>query len=436
VTALLLSLLCLALNAFFVAAEFALVKVRATQIAPRARRGERRAVAAEKVLGRLDRYLSVTQLGITVASLGLGWIAEPAIERLGDQASIALTGSPLGTGGHVAVDVAGLALLTYLHLLLGELVPKFVAIQFAEETTLAAALPLRAINTALRPILWVLEHSQAAVLRVFGITAVPTEGELSEDEILGMLAANAMRSRGARETQRHVERVVRLGRRPVRTAMVPRVDVVSLPLATTGEEAWAALRQAGFSRVPVTTGASLDDVAGYLYAKEFLLAPEGRQAKTLEPYLRRALFAPAGRSAADVLRDMQRERTPLAVVVDEYGGTSGIVTLEDLVEEVFGDIQDELDTESPRIIEAQGDGLSWDVDASATTDMLAELGLPLDPGDPGEPLAHAVMRKLGHLPKLGEVVSLGPGLEAEVRKTSPRRIERLRVRLVGTADAS
>lgn len=432
--ALVVSVLCLALNAFFVAAEFALVKVRSSQIAPRARRGERRAIAAEKVLARLDRYLSVTQLGITVASLGLGWIAEPAIEQVADRVAVSLTGKPLGSVGHVIVDVAGLGILTYLHLLLGELVPKFIAIQHAEKTALLSALPLRFVNTTLRPLLWILEHSQAAVLRLFGMRAVPSEGELSMEEIVHMLGAAAARSPAARETHRLVERIVRLGEKPVRIAMVPRVDAFTLPVDTSGADAYEAMRRAGFSRIPLTSGASRDAIVGYVYAKDFLLDPASREAKSLEPYVRAALFVPESRNAASVLRDMQRERTPFAVVVDEYGGTSGIVTLEDLVEEVFGAIQDELDTEAP-LVEAHGER-TWDVDASATTDILAELGVPIEEEDRGEPLAHAVMRRLGHLPRLGETVTLGPGVEAEVKKTSARRVERLRVRMTGTPDAS
>jgi CBS domain containing-hemolysin-like protein len=434
VVALIVSILCLALNAFFVAAEFALVKVHATQIAPRARRGERRAIAAQKVLARLDRYLSVTQLGITVASLGLGWIAEPAIEHLADSVwSSATGGGELGRTGHVIVDVAGLALLTYLHLLLGELVPKFIAIQHAEKTTLFAALPLRFVNITLRPLLWVLEKSQAAVLRLFGMRALATEGELSEDEILGMLAANAVRFPGARETQQRLERVIRLGRRPVRNVMVPRVDAATIPIETSGEEAYEALRRHGFSRYPITRGPSADEVLGYLYAKEFLLDPDAREAENLERWVRPALFVPESRDAASVIRDMQRDRRPLAVVVDEYGGTSGIVTLEDLVEQVFGEIQDELDAEAPMVVETDG-ARAWDIDATATLDTLAELGVVLDDEDrashEGESLAHAVMRRLGHLPRIGETVSLGPGVTAEVKQTSRRRIQRVRVRVV------
>jgi CBS domain containing-hemolysin-like protein len=430
VVALVVSVLCLALNAFFVAAEFALVKVHSTQIASRARRGERRAIAAEKVLARLDRYLSVTQLGITVASLGLGWIAEPAIEHLADRVWLAFTGRALGATGHVAVDVAGLAILTYLHLLLGELVPKFIAIQYAEKTALFTALPLRFVNITLRPLLWVLEKSQSAVLRLFGMRAMATEGELSEDEILGMLAANAVRFPAARETQHRLERVVRLGRRPVRNVMVPRVDVATLPVETTGEAAWAALRRQAFSRLPITRGPSADDVLGYLYAKEFLLDPESHAAKNLERWVRPALFVPESRDAASVIRDMQRDRRPLAVVVDEYGGTSGIVTLENLVEQVFGAIQDELDTESPMVVETDG-ARAWDIDATATMDTLAELGVVTDNGGApeGESLAHAVMRRLGHLPRVGETVSLGAGVTAEVKQASRRRIQRVRVRV-------
>ena len=159
------SVLCLALNAFFVAAEFALVKVRVTQLDRAIRRGDRRAKSAKDVLHRLDRYLSVTQFGITVASLGLGWIGEPAVTALADHVAMAIRGAPLGRGGHIAVDVFGLGLLTFLHLLVGELVPKFVAIQYPVATVLVSSLPLRLVNSVFRPVLWVLEKAQRVIRR-------------------------------------------------------------------------------------------------------------------------------------------------------------------------------------------------------------------------------------------------------------------------------
>jgi CBS domain containing-hemolysin-like protein len=430
VTALILSVVCLFLNAFFVAAEFALVKVHVTQLDRAVRRGDRRAKAAKAVLSRLDRYLSVTQFGITVASLGLGWIGEPAIAHLGDSVAIAVTGAPLGSGGHVVVAVLGLGLLTFLHLLLGELVPKFIAIQHAEATTLTAAIPLQVVSTVFRPVLWFLEGAQRAVLRLIDIDPdMANEGNLSEDEIIGLLAAAATKGNAkAREEQRICEKVLRFGRRPVRQMMVPRVDVVSLPVDATGDRAYELFRSHELSRI-LLVRESLDDVVGYLYVKDFLLVDTARHRASLEGLARRVLFVPEGRDGLSTLRDLQAAGMQLAVVVDEYGGTSGIVTLEDLIEEIVGDIRDELDEEPPQVVRVSPDNSVWEADARATVDLLRDVGVPIDERWFGEPIGKVVMDQLGQLPHIGDIVNLAEGVVAEVLATSRRRIERVRVRV-------
>ncbi len=422
------SILCLALNAFFVAAEFAIVKVRLTQLRRRIRRKERKALAAELVLSKLDRYLSVTQVGITIASLGLGWIGEPALEHLGDQVALAVIGRELGSAGHVAVDVIGLAMLTFLHVLVGELVPKAIAIRHSESTTLATALPLRFAGIVFWPVLWVLEHAQGAILRLLRVDPSMTEGSLSEEEIVGILAANV--SRGdprAEDRQRTIERILRFASRPVRQIMVPRVDVFALPIDCPAERAYEEMKRHAFSRV-VVYGTSIDDVLGYVYAKDVFFDEHARSRPDLRGLERHALFVPETRDGLDVLRDMQQRQTPFAVVVDEYGGTSGVVTMEDLVEEVFGDIRDELDEESDRIVRLKGTVPAWEVDARTTVDELRDAGIPIEELGPGEPVGKVVIERLGHLPRIGDVARLTDNVLAEVVATSQRRIERLVVR--------
>ena len=434
--ALLLSLLCLALNAFFVAAEFALVKVRITQLDRAARRGNRRAIAAREVVQRLDRYLSVTQFGITVASLGLGWIGEPAARHLADWIALTFTGRPLEHVGHVFVDVAGLTVLTFLHLLLGELVPKFIAIQHTEATTLTSAIPLRIVNTVFAPLLWFLEKAQRAVLRLIRVDPDRVnEGTLSEEELIGVLAATSARNEPARHRQRLVERMLRLAHRPVRQIMVPRVDVVWLPVDSTIDEAIEVLKQHQFSRVPLIDDAP-DHVVGYLYAKDVLLADHDRQGGTLRDLARPVLYVPEEQDGFAVLKDMQAKQTPLAIIVDEYGGTSGIVTLEDIVEEIVGEIRDELDLEPARVVRVR-DMDEWDVDARATVDELREAGVPLEDEDAelGEHVGTLVYTRLGHLPRIGDMVTLAKDVVAEVVATSRRRIERLRVRVLAPREA-
>ncbi|HEV3191035.1 MAG TPA: CNNM domain-containing protein, partial [Polyangiaceae bacterium] len=256
--------LCVALNGFFVAAEFALVKVRATQIRSRARKGERKAILAESIVGRLDRYLSVTQFGITLASLGLGWIGEPALSDVLDKAAVSLASAPASAALHVAVNVVAFAILTFGHVLLGELVPKLIAIQRSEATALAAAIPLRVTYLTFLPLLWLIEGASRLILRSVGMSpdVASVEGRFSEDEILAILAASATRSARGRVQAELLERVMRFSQRAARHSMVPRVDIVSLPIQTTGKEADEFVRTHQYSRFLLTNGRSLDEVAG------------------------------------------------------------------------------------------------------------------------------------------------------------------------------
>lgn len=417
------------LNGFFVAAEFALVKVRATQLHDRARKGDRRAVLANQVISRLDRYLGVTQLGVTLASLGLGWIGEPAITHVFEDAGVALTGQTLTEYPHLVVVALAFVLLTSLHVLFGELVPKLVAIQRSEQTALFVANPVRVLYIALRPLLWILETATRVILRAMGLSAdVGDHGVLPEAEILGILAASTGRSPRGREKSELVERVIRFSQRTARQAMVPRVDVASLPLGAAGRDAAIFLRKQQFSRVILTKERSLDEVAGYLYAKDFWLDPTVENAPDLSKVRRDVLFVPETQSAVDVLRDMQREETPIAVVVDEYGGTSGMVTMEDLLEEIVGEIKDELDEEPAKIIKVEGEPSAWDVDGRATMEELRSLGMHVEEADAAEPVGAVVLERLGRLPRARDRVEIG-NATAEVIAVNRRRVVRVRIRL-------
>jgi CBS domain containing-hemolysin-like protein len=431
VLGLLVAAFCVALNGFFVAAEFALVKVRATSLRSRARKGERKARLAESIVGRLDRYLSVTQFGITLASLGLGWIGEPAVSALLDRGAEALTGAALPRALHVAVDVVAFGILTFGHVLLGELVPKLVAIQRSEATALAAALPLRMVYVTFFPLLWLLEASSRLILRAVGMSpdVASVEGRFSEDEILAILAASAARSPRGKTLGELFERVMRFSQRAARHSMVPRVDVVSMPIETSGDEARRFLRTHQFSRILLTHGRSLDEVAGYLYGKDFLLHPDAATLPNLSALRRDILFVPEVQSGVDVMREMQRKQTPIAVVVDEYGGTSGIVTMEDLLEEIVGEIRDEFDEEPQKVVKVPGTEDTWEVDGRAAMEELRAIGVAVKDPDLGEPVGALVVELLGRLPRAGDRVELSRGATAEVTALSRRRVTRLRVRI-------
>ncbi len=430
--------LCIALNGFFVAAEFAIVKVRGSQFRSRARKGDKNAIAAESIVQRLDRYLSVTQFGITLASLGLGSIGQPATAAMLDRVMSSLTGKPAAPGLHVALDALALVILTFGHVLFGELVPKLVAIQRSEGTALGAAIPLRVIYVTFFPFLWLLERASRFVLLLVGMSpdVASVEGRFSQDEIVSILAASAARSPRGKSTAELFERVMRFSQRAARHSMVPRVDVVSLPIQTSGREAQQFVRAHQFSRILLTDGRSLDDVAGYLYAKDFLLHPEAHALVDLRALRRDVLFVPEVQGGVDVLREMQRKQVPIAVVVDEYGGTSGIVTMEDLLEEIVGEIRDEFDEEPQRVLKLPGAEDVWEVDGRAALEELRAIGVTLGEFDLGEPVGTLVVELLGRLPRAGDRVELAPGVTAEVTAISRRRVTRVRVRMMKKPDAA
>ncbi len=415
------------LNGFFVAAEFALVKLHATPKANKVKTG--RDLLIQQILVRLDRYLSVTQLGVTLASLGLGWIGQPALERL----VVHVTGGALEKGSalNVITIVVAFGLLTFSHVLFGELVPKLIAIQRSQSVARFSVMPLRIIFVTFRPLLWILEKSSGILLQALGLKAdAASEGTLSEEEILGILVANTARSPGGKARGELVERVIRFAQRTARHAMVPRVDVVSLPLTTPIEEAARFVRKHQYSRIVLTRGRSLDEVAGYLYAKDFLFVADKLGEQTLLSLKRDVLFVPEGRGLLDVLRDMQLEQVPLAIVVDEYGGTSGMVTMEDLLEEIVGEIRDELDEEPQKIVKVPGQENAWDVDAATTVDELKSIGIDVSDADLAGPIGAVVLELLERVPRKGDKVKLAPNVTATVSNSLRRRITRVRVDVI------
>lgn len=425
---LLAALVFIALNGFFVAAEFALVKVGTTNLSAKAKRNPKYK-RAELVVGNLERYLSVTQLGITLASLGLGWVGEPAIEHLFVSLVTKITGSEPGHALTIVATAIALACLTFGHVLFGELIPKLVAIQKSEETALMSSGPLHLVFTVFRPLLFVLEHSTKIILKFLGMSAdAASEGKLSEEEVLGILVASAAKSPDGRAKAELVERVIRFSQRAARHAMVPRVDVKSIPIETKGTDAVKILRDLQYSRIVLTKGRSLDEVAGYLYAKDVFLDESGHDHADLEALRRDVLFVPEQKGCLDLLREMQKTQIPIAIVVDEYGGSSGIVTLEDLLEEIVGEIRDEFD-EEPAHVTRVGETNAWDVDGRAAMEELRKIGVEINPDEAGEAVSTVVQTRIGRIPHTGDKAELCPGFTVEVSGMRRRRITSVRVRM-------
>jgi CBS domain containing-hemolysin-like protein len=418
-----LTFLFVVLNGFFVAAEFALVKLRATRSVRQKATGWRDQLLQQAVL-HLDRYLGVTQLAITFASLALGWIGEPAMTELGTELVQNVTGRELGPTGRGVMVASAFAVLTLLHVLFGELIPKLVAIQRSTQSALVSVPLLRAAYFVLYPLLWVLEVCSRAVLKLIGLPFdVYGEAALSEDEILGILAANVAREPRGVQKQELLRRVMRFSALTAKTVMIPRVDVASLPVETRGADAIDFVRQQQYSRVLLHKGDSLDDVVGYLYAKDLVFDVDARSLPNLQSLKRDVLFVPETQGLVDVLQRMQQTHTPFAVVVDEYGGTSGIVTMEDVLEEIVGEIRDELDEEAARI---EKKGAAWEVDGRVTLAELASIGVEAEEDDRNESVGAAMMARLKRLPRVGDKVDFG-GATVEVMHIARRRVTRVRV---------
>ncbi len=365
------------LNGFFVAAEFALVKLRATQLEQLARRSDSAAQGTVAISQQLDRYLSATQLGITLASLGLGSVGEPAITH-GLERALA----PLGVAStrtlHSVALVLGFSVLTAAHIIFGELVPKLVAIRSAEGVALAVSRPLRVFYWLVFPGLIVLNGASSLLLRALGYPSLhDPEGALSEEEILGMLTHAYAKGKLSKPKRQLLERVVRFTERTVRQVMVPRTDVASLDADLSLDEALHRARSAGYTRFPLTEGGVLDKVVGYVNLKDVLL--HAGRPERLRDVMRDALMVPETLGLFELMREMQHRQVPFAVVLDEYGGTSGVVTLEDAIEEIVGEIRDEHDDEAPKL-ETRGDG-TLVVDAMVPLDDLRAHGVELPEAD-------------------------------------------------------
>jgi CBS domain containing-hemolysin-like protein len=421
-----LALVCL--NGFFVAAEFSMVRVRPAQLQRLVKKGVPGAATALKIAQEIERYLSVSQIGITLASLALGWIGEPAFAGVVGHVWHAITGRDPGMSAHGVGAAVAFASITYLHVLLGEQVPKMLALHKSEGVALFLARPFRIMFLVLAPIRFVIETATRVVLRMLGMGGkLPGEGELSEEELTAVIAATLARGPRAEDKRALLERVVRFASRQARHAMVPRVDVKYLPISTSGKDAISFLRQVEYTRLVLTEKNDLDRAVGYLYSKDLLLDPNAGSLADLTNVRRDVLFAPEPQSLIDVLRSMQQANTLFAIVVDEYGGTSGILTMEDLLEEIVGEIRDEADEdELPKLREVVSYPGAWEVDPQATFDDLRTIQLEAPEEAEGETVGAFLVQKLGRVPRKGDRVRLGP-FDAEILAVRRRRVTRIRL---------
>ena len=345
----------IALTAFFVGSEFAVVKVRLSRIDQLIAEGNKKAIMAKKVAHNLDYYLSACQLGITVTALGLGWLGEPTVERILHPVFNHL-GVPESLSTVVSFVVA-FGFVTFLHVTVGELAPKTLAIQYAEKMTLLFASPLYVFGKAMFPLIWLLNGSSRLLLRMFGVKPVDHEQAHSEEE-LKIIMTKSFESGEINKTElEYMENIFAFDERVAKDIMVPRTQIITLDQTMSREEVITTLSESQFTRYPVTEDGDKDEIIGFINVKKmFTNMVAGRESHVWSS-INPLPFIQENTSLQDALLKMQKERVHIALVVDEYGGTAGILTMEDILEEIVGDIRDEFDLDEVPDIQQKSDGV-------------------------------------------------------------------------------
>ncbi|ALF09637.1 hemolysin family protein [Parageobacillus thermoglucosidasius] len=348
---LLIVALLIACTAFFVASEFAIVKVRSSRIDQLVNEGNKRAIAAKKVISNLDGYLSANQLGITMTSLGLGWLGEPTVERilmpLFERIHLSESLS------HVLSFVIAFSTITFLHVVVGELAPKTFAIHKAEAITLFTAQPLILFYKTMYPFIWTLNNSARLVTKMFGLQPAAEHEIAHSEEELRLILSESYKSGEINQSEyRYVNNIFRFDDRVAKEIMVPRKEIVALDINRSVKENLEIIKEEKYTRYPVIDG-DKDHVLGLINVKEVFtdLVTNPSAEKQMKDYIRPIIQVIESIAIHDLLVKMQKERIHMAILVDEYGGTSGLVTVEDILEEIVGEIQDEFDVDEMPLIQ-------------------------------------------------------------------------------------
>lgn len=414
-------------NGFFVATEFSLVTLRRTRIEQLVSEGNGGARVIERIMQNPNRLLSATQLGVTMASLALGWVGEPTLAQVIVPALEWIPGEAIQPVAHTIATIIAFAGITYFHIVIGELAPKSMALQRTEGTAMAIARPIDFFLTIFRPIIWVLNWSGRAVLNAFGLTGMMGHEAVHSEEELKMIL-NASQEGGVLEPEetRMLHRVFAFTDTPVRHVMIPRTEMASVPADADMDEVLQLIEQTGHTRLPVYEKTP-DNIIGMVHSKDLLHLLNHPLTKpfNLRDFLREIYSVPEGRPIDDVLAEMRRRRVQMMVIIDEYGGTAGLVTLEDLLEEIVGDVEDEFDPNAPQSIAPQPDGSTL-VDGLLTLDDVNErFGLGLESED-YDTIGGIIFGLLGRKPELGDEVRLD-GYLAQVAALDGLRIATVRL---------
>jgi len=410
-------------NALFVAAEFALVSARRSRLEELIRAGDRKAMLAARAIQSLPRYISATQLGITLTSLGLGWVGEPLLSRSIEGLFVWLPAGVRAVATHSVAVVIAFSIITSLHIIFGELVPKSVAIVAPEKVSRWLAPPLMGFAWVMALPIKILNGIATWTLRLFGLKSPGEQEQVHSPEELRILVEQSEEwgSLGS-QNARMLEGVFEFSEKTAEEVMTPRTDVVAIPAEATVEAAADVVAESERSRYPVYNE-TLDEIAGIVHAKDILRGIRQTPGAKVSTMVRPPLFVPGTREVEDVLTDMKRLKTHMAVVLDEYGGTAGVVTMEDLLEEIVGPIVDEFDAAERHATSPAGTVLLDG--AMPISEFNSEYDETLSDVD-YTTIGGWIFGQLGRLPRVGDRLGVGSHV-FEVAEMEGRRVKRVRL---------
>lgn len=396
VISILITLLFVFLNGFFVAAEFAIVKVRSSQLELKAQAGSHTAILSKRIVSHLDAYLAATQFGITIASLALGWIGEPVVSKIIKEL-IGLFGLELAPNILSTISlITAFVIITILHIVLGELAPKSLAIQRSEQTTLAVAYPLHAFYWLCRPFIWMLNGIANFILKLVGLHTVSEQEVYSSDE-LRYLVDQAKESGNVDSAEFDIiQNAFDFSERTARQIMVPRTQVVAIDANDYDEKTLEFVIEEGYSRIPCYED-NIDNTIGVVHLKDILKKMRINGTVDIRSIIRPVSFTPETKRIGQLLKEFQVKHQQIAMVLNEYGGVEGVITMEDILEELVGEIQDEYDNEIP-FVEQTGDNTYSVIATAAISDINDELPHPIDKDKQYDTLAGYLIDKFGRIP--------------------------------------
>lgn len=415
----LITLLFVFFNGFFVAAEFAIVKVRSSQLELKAQEGNRFAILSKHIVSHLDAYLAATQLGITLSSLALGWIGEPVVSKM-------IISFMELVGVNVSAELAhGIALpiafliITILHIVFGELAPKSLAILRPEQTTLFISYPLQFFYLICRPFIWLLNGFANLILRMFGLHTASEAESYSSDELKYLV--DQVRESGNIEDSNYdiIRNAFDFSERTARQVMVPRTQVLAIDANDYDAETLETVIEDGFSRIPCYED-SIDNIVGIVHLKDILKKMRQNGEVDIRPIIRPVSFVPETKRIGQILKEFQIKHQQIAMVLNEYGGIEGIITMEDILEELVGEIQDEYDNEIP-FVEKVSDNVYSVIATAAISDINNQLPHSVDKAKQYDTLAGYLIDKFGRIPNTHDKLQ-AEGYEFSVLKKNKTSI--------------